>query len=233
MSDVDYLNVMEVISITPLSSFGTTRASLQSLSDLGADRVNGYTTDFTEGTSGPVELYRVSLQVIGPGTAYITIAPTTESKFAASTPHGLKIGHTNSNGDPNSTVYPAALSVVATAAGDINGDGWVDFTDYSILGDQWQQIPGVPSADIYPDGGDNIVDSDDLELLTGQWLMHVVLSADFSGNYEVDFEDFAVFALQWMEPPGTPSADIYPPEGDNIVDIYVLDEFSIQWLEGK
>ncbi len=54
--------------------------------------------------------------------------------------------------------------------GDINGDGKVDFTDFAILGSQWLQAPGEPSADIAPHGGDNLVDFLDLAVLTDNWL---------------------------------------------------------------
>lgn len=53
---------------------------------------------------------------------------------------------------------------------DIDGDGRVDWTDYVILADQWQGLPGVPSADIAPPGGDGVVDGKDLGLLCENWL---------------------------------------------------------------
>ncbi|MHC4641780.1 MAG: hypothetical protein ACYS32_09065, partial [Planctomycetota bacterium] len=53
---------------------------------------------------------------------------------------------------------------------DINGQGDVDFIDYAILTSQWKQIPGVPSADIAPPGGDGVVDGKDLAFLVKYWL---------------------------------------------------------------
>jgi len=53
---------------------------------------------------------------------------------------------------------------------DIDEDGDVDFADYAILADQWQQPPGTPSADIAPPGGNGIVDIYDLDLLVEHWL---------------------------------------------------------------
>jgi hypothetical protein len=167
--------IVKVTSIESLGSFSTTRPSLEALQgtdgDLGADLINGFTTSFTEGLSGPAVLYRLTLQVIGEGSADVSIWPAAAAKFAASTPHGLKIGHTDSNGDPNSSIYPEALSITSELPqADIDSDGNVDLKDFAILSSQWNQPPGNPSADIAPDGGDNTVDGLDLKVLGSQWL---------------------------------------------------------------
>jgi hypothetical protein len=53
---------------------------------------------------------------------------------------------------------------------DLNLDCDVDFVDFAVLAQQWQQTPGVPSADIAPPDGDGIVDMNDLGLLVDSWL---------------------------------------------------------------
>ena len=55
-------------------------------------------------------------------------------------------------------------------AWDLNGDWKVSFIDFGILAEQWQQAPGVPSADIVPPEGDGVVDGLDLGLLVDYWL---------------------------------------------------------------
>ncbi|MCK4752735.1 MAG: heparinase II/III family protein [Planctomycetes bacterium] len=58
-----------------------------------------------------------------------------------------------------------------TGGADLDIDGDVDFRDFAILASQWEQIPGIPSADIAPAGGDNFVDTLDLAELVDEWLV--------------------------------------------------------------
>jgi len=172
--EINLPGVVKVVSIEPLGSFSKTRASLESPQgtngDLGVGLINGYTTSFTQGLTAPSALYRVTLEAIGEGSADVVILPATDSMFAASAPRGLKIGHTNSNGDPNSSIYPSAMSIVSILPpGDINGDRIVNFKDFAILVNKWLQAPGSPSADIAPQGGDGIVDMLDLDVLADDW----------------------------------------------------------------
>lgn len=55
--------------------------------------------------------------------------------------------------------------------GDLDIDCDVDFADFAVLAWQWQQPPGVPSADIAPPSGDGIVNMNDLGLLVDSWLL--------------------------------------------------------------
>jgi hypothetical protein len=56
-------------------------------------------------------------------------------------------------------------------AGDLNGDCKVDFADLKVLCEQWLQSPGLPSADIWPAGGDNTVNFHDLAVMANNWLI--------------------------------------------------------------
>lgn len=173
--EISTQDILKVTSIQALGAFSKTRASLEALQgtdgDLGVELINGYTTSFTQGLTAPAELYRVTFEAIGTGNADVNIRPAADSMFAASAPRGLKIGHTNSNGDPNSCGYPATLSAtVIPPPSDLDDDGDVDFIDFSILANQWLQPPGSPSADIDPPGGNGIVDLFDLEVLADEWL---------------------------------------------------------------
>lgn len=52
---------------------------------------------------------------------------------------------------------------------DIDKSTRVDYGDFSILSSQWMSAPGVPSADIAE--SNNLVDPNDLLMLTGNWLI--------------------------------------------------------------
>jgi len=55
--------------------------------------------------------------------------------------------------------------------GDIDKNCYVDYLDFVIIGDQWLQPPGVPSADIAPeDGVDGVVDLLDFAVFADHWL---------------------------------------------------------------
>ncbi len=54
-------------------------------------------------------------------------------------------------------------------------------------------------------------------------------ASDITGDGEVDFEDLAELARQWLEPPDTPSADISPPGGDGIVNFLDFAKLAENW----
>lgn len=112
--------VARVVSVEKLGAFATTRAALETAQgtsgDLGMTLINGHTTQFTAGLGSPAPLYRVMIEAIGEGEASVTITPAAAAKFAASTPEGVKVGHTSSHGDPESSVYPAPVELAVSAA---------------------------------------------------------------------------------------------------------------------
>ena len=59
---------------------------------------------------------------------------------------------------------------VSFPVADFNADCVVDFLDFAILGSQWLQSPGIPSADIAPELPDDFVDTLDLTVLATEWL---------------------------------------------------------------
>lgn len=140
--------VLQILSIEPLGSFGTTRPALQAQQgvsgDLGVKLVNGYSTSFTQGLSSAANLYRVTFKAVAAGSTSITVGAATSTRFAASTPRGVKIGHTRNTvtngpndistvsiGDPATTSYPSAIGVTVTSGmvGNVNNDSATDFGD--------------------------------------------------------------------------------------------------------
>jgi len=116
---------------------------------------------------------------------------------------------------------------------DLNHDRIINLEDFAILSGQWLQEPGTPSADIAPHGGDGIVDIYDLAELVTYWLESIQNKyyADLNHDGIINLEDFAILSGQWLQEPGTPSADIAPYGGDGIVDIHDLSELVTYWLE--
>jgi hypothetical protein len=130
ISVADRLRVIEETSLAPFTSTRAIQALLGTspVGERGIGVLNGYTTSFTSGLAAPVALNRVTLQAIGLGSATVTLSQaTSDPKFNVSTPHGLKVGHTSSYGNPASSSYPAPLAFIVTGSvrPDFDGDGHV------------------------------------------------------------------------------------------------------------
>ncbi len=172
---IDTADVVKVVSVEPLGSFNTTRVSLQQKQgtdgDLGMDTINGYTTSFTEGLSVADDMYRITLSVIGSGSANVGISPAAMAKFAASTTEGVKVGHTDNNGNPASSSYSSEISI-STNPADIIGDGCVDFADVGRLGAAWLSINGGANwdADCDISSPTDEIELADLNRLIEDWL---------------------------------------------------------------
>lgn len=161
--------VLRVRSIEALAPYATTRTSIQTLQgtngDAGVNSINGYTASFTQGLAAAAPLYEVVLQAKSIGSTDVTVTPASLAKFAAGTPQGLKIGHSNNNGNPGSAAYAAAQSVMVatTLAADADADGDVDSDDLDamFLCDSGPAIAYVGGCGVWDFDGDNDVDSDD------------------------------------------------------------------------
>jgi hypothetical protein len=66
-------------------------------------------------------------------------------------------------------LYPARCMPENISVADLSGDCIVDIRDFAILGNQWRQSPGIPSADI-AEPLDSFVDWKDLDVLAEHWL---------------------------------------------------------------
>jgi len=86
------------------------------------------------------------------------------------------------------------------------GDGLVNFDDWAVFADAWQCTPSSPKwnpqCDIFPLGGDNIIDENDLAWFCWQWLADGADCADIcpfpQGDDIVNIKDYAVLAEHWM-----------------------------------
>ncbi|MBW8041209.1 MAG: hypothetical protein FVQ85_14570 [Planctomycetes bacterium] len=71
-------------------------------------------------------------------------------------------------------MYLAKICPDGTSAADFNCDGIVFFEDLEILLSQWLLPPTSPSADIYPETGDGLVNGFDFKVLAHDWLLETI-----------------------------------------------------------
>lgn len=168
--------ILQAQSVTPLGSYSTTRAAIQSTlgtgGDAGMSRINGHSTSFTQGLGAqPVALYRVTLLAVGAGSATVSVAPSATATFASSTPQGVKLGHTNNNGNPAASDYSAtsvAVTVTSQPNGDIDGDNTLDGTDVAMFIDVMLKIDTNPLHVSRSDlNCDNLADGQDIAPFVG------------------------------------------------------------------
>jgi hypothetical protein len=116
------------------------------------------------------------------------------------------------------TNYPK-LSWQMPLAGDVVCPDGVDFYDFAVFANQW--LLEELSSDVWPSGGDGIVNFFDLAVLANQW------------QIAIDYESLADFAEQWLKTGiSYCTADIAPDGGDGIVDTADFAVFAGNWLEG-
>lgn len=180
--EISAADVIRVVDVQALGAFTLGRPAIISLrgedGDLGAATIHAYTTSFAEGLSQTSSAYRVRLKAVGLGSGTVSLHPADAANFAASTPFGLKVGHTDSNGNPASVSYPTSLSVevnqTISVAGDCNADGLADIADVTCFvgcmeGPSLDALPDCRGADVDDDGAVDLRDWSMLEgVLRGQ-----------------------------------------------------------------
>ncbi len=106
-------------------------------------------------------------------------------------------------------------------ASDLDADGDVDSNDLGVLCEQW--LLEELSADVWPQGGDGVVDFFDWAEFANQW------------QTTVDYESLADFAEQWLKTGANYYiADIAPTgSGDRLVNMPDFAVLAENWLIGK
>jgi hypothetical protein len=106
-------------------------------------------------------------------------------------------------------------------AGDVapdGGDGIVNFVDWAVFADRWQNRAGM----------------NDLAVWLEQWLQFGAYCADLApepgGDGTVNMLDFAVLAFQWLQRPAQPSAETVPASGHGAVGWRDLPALADNWL---
>jgi hypothetical protein len=140
-------------------------------------------------------------------------------------PEGSFVGVWESYGQDGSRygVFGAIGPVAGPA--DIDGDGFVDWGDYCILGEEWQRQENPLRADLVDD---NKVDELDLSALCGRWLRarYACGQADISGDGNVDLADYALWAGDWPKLGPGLVGDI---TGDGMVDMSDWKSAAFYW----
>ena len=131
----------------------------------------------------------------------------------------------------NSSITKTVVIKVDAWSGDLDLDGDVDFADFALLANQWEE-EGCIDLD-----GSAGVTGDDLAIFSEDWLLGIwpPIAADINGNSKVDFPDFALLANNWLETDCDESnnwcegAD-FDKNGD--VGLTDLAEITDYWLDG-
>jgi hypothetical protein len=123
---------------------------------------------------------------------------------------------------------------------DFDGNGCVDFIDFSIFSLAWQSdhndINWNPICDISKPR-DNIINHNDLAVLLGYWQGCPYAAdslPDFNGDDHVDFIDFSILSLAWQSDPNDDNwnslCDISMPS-DEVIDHRDLAVLTDNWLK--
>ena len=96
-------------------------------------------------------------------------------------------------------------------------------------------LAAVPYGSSGPVQAEPLSDAADLALpLSIAWVGAIpgkCGGADLDGLGDVSFGDLKILASQWLQAPGTPSADIAPVPGDGIVNFLDLAVLADYWME--
>jgi hypothetical protein len=76
----------------------------------------------------------------------------------------------------------------------------------------------------------NLGNGNGIELISITLAYH---KGDINTDGIVDFKDLGILASQWLQPPGTPSADIAPLSPDGIVNFLDFAVIAEHWFEGQ
>jgi hypothetical protein len=122
-------------------------------------------------------------------------------------------------------IFAALGPVVGTA--DLNGNGFVDFTDFSSFAAGWFRQGSSSPGNLF---NDNQVDLNDAAVFCEQWLeyRYPCEQVNLDGDGGVDFRDFSILASGWFNY-GPADGDI---DGNGAVDLYDLQWLTLHWSAG-
>jgi hypothetical protein len=128
--------------------------------------------------SGSADIYLVKTDPNGKQLWHKVIGDTSQDYAMAvrqTTDDGFILaGTTYSSTSTYFDMYVVKTCPDGTSSADFNCNGIVDYEDLKILCGQYLQSPDIPSADIYPETGDGIVDGFDFDVLAHEWLIETI-----------------------------------------------------------
>jgi len=128
--------------------------------------------------SGSADIYLVRTDTNGKMLWHKAIGDTAQDYAMAvrqTTDNGFIVaGTTYSTSSMDYDVYLIKTCPDGTSSADFNCNGIVDYEDLENLCDQYLQSPTFPSADIYPQTGDGIVNGLDFDVLAHEWLIETI-----------------------------------------------------------
>ncbi len=126
--------------------------------------------------------------------------------------------------------------------GDLDKDGCVGILDFVKLSSAWGSNPSTGNwdsdCDIAPIGGDQCIDVKDFAVISNQWntVTTYALKADFNFDHKVFTDDLYQLLSRWLtnsEQPGwVPRYDVFPNNGDGVINNKDFSFFSKYWLDG-
>ncbi len=217
-------------SATTLPYTLTVNSSVASSVSISSSTGHEGTTNYARTVTGGTSVNLQAPQYVGSGASRMRFNGWTGSVNSSDQSitfnmDGNKTVTANYVSDPESVLRPMTV--------DLNNDGIPNFYDFSVFATFWQNTSCSPPN--WCNGSDfdknGIVDIYDLQIFAEFWLWPV---ADLDIDGDVDFDDYAALANQWMagncaEPDWCSGADF---NKSGSVDLYDLGKFVEYWLEG-
>jgi len=110
---------------------------------------------------------------------------------------------------------------------DFTGDGFVSFSDFCVLAEEWLKKDNPLKSDLIDD---NKINQRDLAALCRQWLMpcYYCSRVDINNDSRIDFKDYSLLSADWLKQGPGLDGDI---TGNGTVDMKNLKALLLHWTK--